>query len=155
MLESFGHTKMSSLHTKYRPKTFDEVVGQEAVVKSLRAKVKDNRAHSFLFTGLAGTGKTTLARILANGFAGYKATVANIEEIAAADTTGVADMRNLLRSTMYRAVGVSPIKAVILDECHRLSGAAWDVLLKPIEEPLPMFTGCCAPPILAKYQNPF
>jgi DNA polymerase-3 subunit gamma/tau len=126
---------MTSLHTKYRPTIFDEVVGQDHVVKGLKRVVKDSRAKTFLFTGPSGTGKTTLARILANSFAKNEATAANIEEIAAADTTGVDAMREVIKHTLYRAIGTSPIKAVILDEAHRLSGAAWDVLLKPVEEP--------------------
>jgi DNA polymerase III subunit gamma/tau len=126
----------SSLHTRYRPKTLDDVIGQDETVKSLKRVVKDNRAHAFLFTSpLPGVGKTSLARILANAFAGGEATAANIEEVAAADSTGVDAMREIIRHTLYRAIGASPVKCVILDEGHRLSSAAWDVLLKPIEEP--------------------
>jgi DNA polymerase III subunit gamma/tau len=128
---------MASLHVKYRPSKFEEVIGQEPVVKSLKRVIKDQRAHTFLFTGPAGTGKTTLARILANSFAGAQGTVANIREIPAADDTGVDAMREIIRHTLYRAIGESPVKANVIDECHRLSGAAWDVLLKPIEEPPP------------------
>lgn len=126
---------MTALHVKYRPNSFDEVVGQDAAVKSLKRVIKDNRAKSFLFAGPAGVGKTSLGRILINSFAGNQATAANIEEIAAADSTGVDAMREVIRHTLHRAIGPSPIKAVLLDECHRLSGSAWDVLLKPIEEP--------------------
>jgi DNA polymerase III gamma/tau subunit len=127
---------LSSLHVKYRPKTLDDVIGQDDTVKSLKRVIKDNRAHVFLFTSLLpGVGKTTLARILASIYAGGEITAANIEEIAAADSTGVDAMREIIRHTLYRAIGASPIKAVILDEVHRLSGAAFDVLLKPIEEP--------------------
>lgn len=126
---------MSSLHVRYRPDTFNKVLGQDPVIKSLKQVVKDNRAHSFLFAGPAGTGKTTLARLLANTFASSKGTETNIKEIPAADDTGVDAMREIIRHSLYRAIGSSPVKAIILDECHRLSGSAWDVLLKPLEEP--------------------
>ena len=127
---------MTSLHTSYRPKTLDDVIGQDTVVKGLKRVAKEGRAHVFLFTSpLPGVGKTSLARILANTFSGGQATQANIKEVSAANDTGVDAMREIIRYTMTRAIGESPVKFVILDECHRLSGQAWDVLLKPIEEP--------------------
>jgi DNA polymerase III subunit gamma/tau len=124
-----------SLATLYRPDSFDGVVGQREAVSALKHAVKNNNQHSFLFAGPSGVGKTTLARIMADCFAGNDCTAANIEEIPAADHTGVDAMRAVVQRLQFRAIGSSPVKSIILDECHRLSGSAWDVLLKPIEEP--------------------
>ena len=123
-----------SLHTTYRPITFEEVLGQDKVVKSLQKVIEANRAHAFILTGPSGVGKTTLARITAKVLAG-DATTLNIEELNAASNSGADDMRAVVSRTLFRAIGSSPVKAIILDEAHRLSSAAWTVLLKPIEEP--------------------
>lgn len=126
---------MSSLHTIHRPNSFDDVLGQDVAVRSLKRAVKDNRAHTFMFVGPAGTGKTTLARILANSFAGNGNKTVNLIEHDGASKSGADDMRALMASLQYRAIGESPVKFVIIDECHKLSSAAWTVLLKPTEEP--------------------
>jgi DNA polymerase-3 subunit gamma/tau len=114
---------------------FSAVIGQPEAVSAATQAIKHNGQHSFMLTGPSGTGKTTIARIMANEFAGQDSTVANIEEVAAADHTGVDAMRSVVQRLQFRAIGSSPIKSIILDECHRLSGSAWDVLLKPVEEP--------------------
>lgn len=126
---------MSSLHTKYRPEKFEDVLGQDPIVRSLKRVVKDNRAHVFLLVGPSGTGKTTLARILANEFAGTGSKAVNLIEHDGATKSGKADMQALMTSLQYRAIGDSPVKFVIVDECQKLSTDAWTVLLKPTEEP--------------------
>jgi DNA polymerase-3 subunit gamma/tau len=125
----------SSLHTKYRPKTFEEVLGHPKVVKSLKQVLKDKRAHTFMFVGSSGIGKTTLARIVANELAGGEVGLGNLIEVDAATNSGADAMREVITRSQYRAIGNSPIKAIIIDEAHRLSAAAWTVLLKSTEEP--------------------
>lgn len=126
---------MTSLHTKYRPTALNQVLGQDSTVKSLGRVLKEGRAHSFIVAGPSGVGKTTLARIIANVVAGGNATAVNLDEVPAADHTGVDDMRQVVTRSLYRAVGASPVKTIVIDESHRLSAQAWDALLKPIEEP--------------------
>lgn len=121
------------LHIKYRPKSLKEVLGQDAVVKSLQAAISArNPGHSYLFTGPSGTGKTTLARILA---AAFKCDLNNIVEADAATNNGIDSMRELTAALRYHALGETPNRAIIIDECHALSKAAWQSLLKTVEEP--------------------
>lgn len=141
-----------ALYQKYRSTTFDEVVGQEYVVRSIQNAVRENRiGHAYLFCGPRGTGKTTMARILAkavnctdrdqapcgkcnNCLAAMNGTHPDIVEINAANETHVEDIRELIdRSQLAPMMGKH--KIYIIDEVHQLSSAASSALLKTLEEP--------------------
>ena len=123
---------MSVLHIDYRPKSLDEVVGQEAAVKSLSGLIKRGESRAFLLSGPSGVGKTTMARIAARmlGCADK-----DVLEIDAATHTGIDSMRAVQELIQYRPFGKSKMRAVIIDECHAVSKQAWQSMLKSIEEP--------------------
>ena len=124
------------LTTKYRPSTFEEVLGQDATIESLKKLIetKGGLPSCLLFSGDSGIGKTTLARICASVVG---CTGPNLIEVNGAERTGIDNMRDVVDQLNFIPFGKSKTRVVILDEAHRLSKQAWDSLLKPLEEPPP------------------
>lgn len=132
-LEDVAPEVTPPLHVKYRPAKLSEVYGQAEVVRSLsKALSAGTRPHAFLFTGPAGTGKTTLARLVGSSLGVHPS---NVIEVDAASNTGIDAMRDVLSTLHYQGFGDVPDKLVIVDECHALSKAAWQSMLKAVEEP--------------------
>ena len=151
-------TKYQVLARKYRPETFSDLIGQEAMVRTLKnAFDADRIAQAFMMTGIRGVGKTTTARIIAKGMnciglegntgpttspcgqcehcvAISEGRHVDVLEMDAASRTGVDDIREIIDSVHYRAASAR-FKIYIIDEVHMLSNNAFNALLKTLEEP--------------------
>lgn len=125
-----------SLAVKYRPRSFEDLTEQSAIKDILENQIKTKTfQHGYLFTGPAGTGKTTSARIFASMINDGKG---NPIEVDAASNSGVDNIRQIIDDAKRKPLDAE-YKIFIVDECHSLSNGAWQALLKTLEEP-PKFT---------------
>lgn len=143
-----------ALYRKYRPSTFDDIVGQEHIERTLKNALEQEKvSHAYLFCGPRGTGKTTMARILAKALLCEKAptiepdgtceecveiaagTHPDVYELDAASRTGVENVREEIINRVHYAPTRGSYKIYIIDEVHMLSTAAFNALLKTLEEP--------------------
>lgn len=143
-----------TLYNKYRPVTFDDVVGQDVIVTTLKNQIITNKVgHAYLFCGTKGTGKTTVAKIFARAVncnfrqdanpcnkcesceASLNRSSINIVEMDAASNKGIDNIRNLKNEIEYAPMNGDKYKIYILDEVHELSNDAFSALLKTLEEP--------------------
>ena len=121
-----------ALAVKYRPTTFDDVVEQGSIKIILQEQIATGTIkNAYLFTGGAGTGKTTCARIFANEINNHQGTPI---EMDAASNSSVDDVRRIIEQAQTKALD-SEYKIFIIDECHSLSNTAWQAFLKLLEEP--------------------
>lgn len=122
---------INTIINKYRPADFDEVMGHDPVVAALRRAMAESTCpHAYLMTGPGGIGKTTIARIIAKDLQ-----CDDVTEIDAASHNGIDDMRGLVELGNHRSLSGAGRRAFIIDECHALSKAAWQAILKLLEEP--------------------
>ena len=142
-----------AIYRKFRPQAFDQVKGQEAIVRTLQNQIANNRiGHAYLFTGTRGTGKTTVARIFAKAIncenpkdgnpcnecknckAITNGSFLDVVELDAASNNGVDEIRRVIDEVQYTPVS-GKYKVYILDEAHMLSSSASNAFLKTLEEP--------------------